>query len=103
MTASERIANDFDRALSIIEAQSRQVTPSCLSLRDVAHEVRSIKSDVAHQMELAGQREAKLREALRDVYDSLEGYIDGAPDASALSKLANGICRDIKEALNESL
>ena len=39
---------------------------------------------------------APTLELLDDIYNSLEGFIDGAPDASARSKVANELCNQVQ-------
>ena len=44
-------------------------------------------------------RNTQIEKALADIYDTLEGYVDGAPDASPVSKAANHVIALIDSAM----
>ena len=54
---------------------------------------------VIKQVQSIQSQHNKMRELLCDIEESLSGYVDGAPDANAFSKTANGINDSISKTL----
>jgi len=55
-------------------------------------DVKNLTKILAERDQLRDEK-TKLREALENIIIETEGYVDGAPDASAVSKLANIVQR----------